>query len=97
MLLEHLFDMYLNLRQYTHLKKKHLPDSLKKYVDDKKFNLSVDYSLDKLTFGTLTSCVSFVIKFALFITFFYPWLWTKSGNLLLYNFGIVSEYYQVCL
>ncbi|XP_053991480.1 uncharacterized protein LOC128883297 [Hylaeus volcanicus] len=97
MLIEHCFDMYLNLRQYFHLKKKQLPDSLRKYVDDNKFDLSVDYSLDKLTFGTLTACVSFVIKFALYITFFFPWLWSESGRLLLENFGIVSEYYQSIL
>lgn len=95
-LLEHCVNLCLDIRQYRHLTKRSLPKALKGLVEPEVFEKSVNYSLDKLTFGILKSSIFTALHFALYLTLFYPLLWTYSGELCLKYLGYSSEYTQVC-
>ncbi|XP_078446100.1 peptidase family M48 family protein isoform X2 [Wolffia australiana] len=79
----YLFETYLDIRQHTALKLPTLPKQLEGVVSQEKFVKSRAYSLDKSRFHFVREAVTVLMDVAILALGFLPWLWKRSGDVLL--------------
>nr|AIC32889.1 STE24 [Puccinellia tenuiflora] len=90
MILNYIFETYLNIRQHRALKLPTLPKSLAGVISGEKFEKARAYSLDKSNFNFVREGVTIVFDITILYYKVLPWFWKKSGELAT-NVGLNAE------
>lgn len=90
MILNYIFETYLNIRQHRALKLPTLPKSLAKVISHEKFEQARAYSLDKSNFKFVREAITIVFDIVILYYKVLPWFWKKSG-VLVTNVGLNAE------
>ncbi|KAH7653430.1 CAAX prenyl protease 1 protein [Dioscorea alata] len=88
--LMYIFETYLDIRQHSALRLPTLPKALQGVISQDKFEKSRAYTLDKSRFHFIREAVSTLMDIAILYFGALPWLWKKSGDLVLY-FGLNAD------
>ncbi|KAM0950152.1 putative ste24 endopeptidase [Dioscorea sansibarensis] len=88
--LMYIFETYLDIRQHSALKLPTLPKALQGVISQDKFEKSRAYTLDKSCFHFVREAVSTLMDITILYFGALPWLWKKSGDLVLY-FGLNAD------
>lgn len=88
--LMYIFETYLDIRQHSALKLPTLPKALQGVISQDKFEKSRAYTLDKSCFHFVREAVSTLMDITILYFGALPWLWKKSGDLVLY-FGFNAD------
>ncbi|XP_039114501.1 CAAX prenyl protease 1 homolog [Dioscorea cayenensis subsp. rotundata] len=86
----YIFETYLDIRQHSALKLPTLPKALQGVISQDKFEKSRAYTLDKSRFHFIREAVSTLMDITILYFGALPWLWKKSGDLVLY-FGLNAD------
>ncbi|CAH1764735.1 1230_t:CDS:2 [Entrophospora sp. SA101] len=86
------FEQYLSYRQYLKIKEPKPPKSLQ-HIEEviKKFSKTQEYSLDKARFSFVSTLISQIQSTWIIVFDILPWLWSLSGDWLVYA-GYEKDY-----